>query len=116
MGRIYRNGSTFAALGNDVSANFTKDRIMTRISAQVSLYPLRQSHLSAAIDDAMKAFERHDLEIQPGVMSTLLIGDQESVFCAIREALQRATERGDTTMVVTISNACPLSTRKESPQ
>jgi len=81
---------------------------MIGISAQVSLYPLRQERLSPAIQEAVRAFTAHGLEVQVGSMSTLVWGDDEQVFAALKEAFRRAAERGETVMVVTLSNACPL--------
>ena len=83
--------------------------MVPRVSAQVSLYPLRQDHFSPAIDDALEEFRRHGLEIQPGAMSTLVVGEQEPVFSALQEAYRKAGNRGEVVMVVTLSNACPAS-------
>ena len=80
---------------------------MPRVSAQVSLYSLRQDHLAPAIDDALEVFRRHGLEVQPGTMSTLAVGEQEQVFSALPEAFRKAGDRGEVVMVVTLSNACP---------
>lgn len=81
---------------------------MSLVSAQVSLYPLRQTHLGPAIDEALDAFRRHGLDVQPGAMSTQVAGDEEKVFSALRQAFGRASQRGDVVMVVTLSNACPV--------
>jgi hypothetical protein len=64
----------------------------------------------------MEVFQRHGLQIQPGAMTTLLIGDQESVFAALGETFRCAAERGDAAMVVTICNACPLPINKKATQ
>jgi len=77
------------------------------ISAQVSLYPLGQSDLWPAIKAVWQALEKHGLGYRPGPMSTLLEGEEEAVFAALRDAFQAAAEHGSTVMVVTLSNACP---------
>jgi uncharacterized protein YqgV (UPF0045/DUF77 family) len=77
------------------------------ILAQVSLYPLRQAELSPAIESAWQVFEKHRVLYEKGVMSTLLQGELEQLFQALKEALEKAVEFGDVSMVVTISNACP---------
>jgi uncharacterized protein YqgV (UPF0045/DUF77 family) len=77
------------------------------VSAQVSVYPLGQGDLTPAIQAAWKAFCARGLNYQPGPMSTLLEGDTEKVFAALRDAFQAATAQGATVMVVTVSNACP---------
>jgi uncharacterized protein YqgV (UPF0045/DUF77 family) len=87
---------------------------MPGISAQVSLYPLRHKQLSPVIDEALEEFRRRDLEVQPGTMSTLVLGTEELVFSALREAFRKASRRGEVVMVVTLSNACPLPARRPS--
>lgn len=81
---------------------------MPAVSAHVSRYPLRQARLGAAIDEALDAFRRHGLNVQPGPMSTQVAGDEEKVFSALRQAFGRACRRGDVAMAVTLSNACPV--------
>jgi uncharacterized protein YqgV (UPF0045/DUF77 family) len=81
---------------------------MMGISAQVSLYPLGKQDLSPAIDEALRVFDQHGLEVIPGSMSTLITGDDEAIFSALQTALRRASEQGRVVMVVTFSNACPL--------
>jgi len=78
------------------------------ISAQISVYPLRQEHLSPAIDAVKVALEAKGLEPQIGAMSTLVTGEAESVFAALHEAFERAAATGHVVMTVTISNACPV--------
>jgi uncharacterized protein YqgV (UPF0045/DUF77 family) len=84
---------------------------MMRVSAQVSLYPLRQERLAPAIDEALQEFRRYGLEVQPGAMSTQVLGDEEQVFSALRMAFGKACKRGEAVMVVTLSNACPVPAR-----
>jgi uncharacterized protein YqgV (UPF0045/DUF77 family) len=78
------------------------------ISAQVSLYPLGEEDLSPAIDKALHIFHEHGLDVEPGPMSTLVMGDDETVFAALQAAFRCVAERGRMVMVVTYSNACPL--------
>ena len=82
---------------------------MIGIAAQVSLYPLRQARLGPAIQRADEIFRAHSLDVQPGSMSTILSGDDEAVFAALREAFAAVAGEGqDVVMVVTVSNACPV--------
>ena len=81
---------------------------MIGISAQVSLYPLGQEHLSPAIDDVLRIFRDYDLSVNPGSMSTILTGDDDAVFSALQAAFQQVARQGGVVMVVTLSNACPL--------
>lgn len=87
--------------------------MVVAIAAQVSLYPLRQESLSPAIEEALRVFQEHDLELQPGVMSTMITGDDAKVFAALQEAFRRVAEQGHVVMIVTFSNACPVPVQKE---
>lgn len=86
---------------------------MIGISAQVSLYPLRQESLSPAIDEALEVFRAYGLDVEPGSMSTVITGDDSAVFAALQEALHRAAEQGQVVMTVTLSNACPVPQRRD---
>jgi uncharacterized protein YqgV (UPF0045/DUF77 family) len=76
---------------------------------QVSLYPLRQAHLSPVIEQASRVFRAHGLAVKPGDMSTLVTGDDEAVFAGLKEIFTKAAQHGDVVMVVTLSNACPVA-------
>ena len=78
------------------------------ISAQVSLYPLRQDHLSPAIREMQDALTAAGLDITPGPMSTLVTGDGAAVFDALKISFLRAAATGHVVMTATISNACPV--------
>lgn len=81
---------------------------MSVVSAQVSLYPLRQASIGPTIREVVCVFGEHNLETRVGPMSTLVWGEEEAVFDALHEAFRRASEYGDTVMSVAISNACPM--------
>ena len=80
---------------------------MRVLSAQISVYPLRQASIGPPIRDAVRAFRAHGLGARVGEMSTLVWGDEETLFAALQEAWQRAAACGDVVMSVTLSNACP---------
>jgi uncharacterized protein YqgV (UPF0045/DUF77 family) len=80
---------------------------MYGITAQVSLYPLGENDLSPAIDAAVGELDRHGIERQTGAMSTVVWGDDERIFPALRDAFREAAARGPAVMVITVSNACP---------
>jgi uncharacterized protein YqgV (UPF0045/DUF77 family) len=80
---------------------------MSVISAQVSLYPLRQESIGPAIRQAVRVLRHHGLETRIGEMSTLVRGEEQAVFAALEDAFHQAAEGGDTVMAVTLSNACP---------
>jgi len=87
---------------------------MIGITAQVSLYPLRQDDLSPSLESALGALEEHGLEKQTGAMSTLVWGDDEQVFPALVDAFRKAAAQGETVMVITVSNACPWPGSRET--
>jgi uncharacterized protein YqgV (UPF0045/DUF77 family) len=78
------------------------------ISAQISIYPLRQEHLSPAIEAVRTALAARDLRPQIGPMSTVVTGDAGVVFAALQEAFAQAAATGHVVMTVTVSNACPV--------
>jgi len=84
-----------------------------RISAQVSLYPLREMSLSEPIDHLLRVLDSKGLEVRPGPMSTLVLGSAQDVFDGLEQAFQEAADRGEVVMVATFSNAC--STGRPEP-
>jgi len=79
-----------------------------QVAAQISLFPLRQERLAPAIEEAWRAFGERRVVVEKGGMSTIVIGDEEEVFAAVREGFLRAAKHGAVSMVVTFSNACPV--------
>ena len=81
------------------------------VSAQISIYPLRQEHPGPAIEATHRALKSGGLEPEVGPMSTLVTGDAERIFSSLREAFECAAETGHVVMVLTLSNACPVEER-----
>ena len=86
---------------------------MIVISAQVSLSPLRQAVSGPAIDNVLAVFHQHELEVESGPMSILISGEDTVVFQALQRAFEQSTQRGEVVMVVTFSNASPVSSKEE---
>jgi len=80
---------------------------MNKVTALLSVYPLRQEEVSPGIGAALDALAENGVEYETGVMGTMLWGDDEKVFNTLMDAFRKAAAVGRTTMVVTISNACP---------
>jgi uncharacterized protein YqgV (UPF0045/DUF77 family) len=78
------------------------------ISAQVSVYPLRQEHLSPTVEAVRAELEAHGLRPEMGTMSTQVVGEAETVFAALRDAFIRVAAGGQAVMTITVSNACPV--------
>lgn len=81
---------------------------MVTVTAQVSLYPLRQVHLGPAIAAAVAQFRAAGLDVWDGPMSTVVAGELDRVCTALRDAFAAATADGAAVLVVTLSNACPI--------
>lgn len=80
---------------------------MTKISVQVSLYPLRRESIGPPIREAVRHFREQGLEVRVGEMSTLIWGEERKIFEALQEVFRRTADQGDVVMNVTFSNACP---------
>ena len=84
------------------------------VTAQVSLYPLRQESLAPVIGEALQVFRESALEVEPDTMSTLLVGDETTIFAALQQAFHQAAEQGQVVMVVIFSNACPVPDKSKA--
>jgi len=78
------------------------------MAAQVSIYPLRQTSISDTVTEALEAFRATGVEVRPGAMSTVISGNEDVVFAALREGYRAARVQGDVVMIATLSNACPM--------
>lgn len=78
------------------------------VSAQISIYPLRQEKLNPAVNAVRDALKARGLSPDVGAMSTVVTGDSATVFSAIQEAFEAAAANGDTVVTITVSNACPV--------
>ena len=78
-------------------------------AAQVSVYPLGQRSLTPIIEKVLEVFREHSLDVSPGAMSSIVTGEDDSLFEALKEAFQNASQEAEIVMIVTISNACPVA-------
>ena len=78
------------------------------ISAQISIYPLRQERLSPAIQAVSDALRSAGLSPEIGSMSTMVTGEADAIFAALREGFARAAASAHVVMTLTVSNACPV--------
>jgi len=78
-----------------------------QVGLQFSVYPLRQAHLHAAIEAAVRAAAEAGVDVEVGRLSTFAPGDEESVFAALRAAFDAAKSFGPTVMVATLSSGLP---------
>ena len=83
------------------------------VSAQISIYPLRQERLSPAEEAVAASLAARGLQPQVGAMSTVATGEAAAVFDALRAAFEATAATGHVVMAVTLSNACPAPERSE---
>ncbi len=76
------------------------------LTVQVSAYPLGQTAFIPPIDEAIAALKGPGLETTVQPLSTLVSGDEEVVWAALRRAFAATAAHGATVMVVTVTNAC----------
>jgi len=79
------------------------------IQAELSLYPLRESHLGPYIDDFLKALRRDGITIRTGLMSTVISGERQAVFQAVSDGFASVSDQCDVVLHVKYSNACPIN-------
>jgi len=84
------------------------------ISAQISIYPLRQADLKPAISQALAIFSAQGLDVTVGTMSTLVYGPPDALFDALKAAFRSAAELGDVVIVMALSNCCPAPTSEHA--
>ncbi len=82
------------------------------IEAQFSIYPLREQHLSPAIERAVEIIKSFGLPVETGSMSSITYGESEKVFKAMQAVMNKVGENKHLVLIVTFSNACPVSVKK----
>ena len=83
------------------------------ISAQVSLYPLRQAHLGPAISKVAQVLHASGLDVRPGATSTVVVGECDKIFDSLNASFKSAAALGDVVMVVSVSNCCPVTAAEQ---
>ena len=78
-----------------------------KVQAEISLYPLRIANLSQTIERFLGHMEAADVTVQPGNMSTLVEGNADAVFSAVRAAFETVAEDHQVVLAMKVSNACP---------
>lgn len=79
------------------------------ISAQVALYPLSRPDIDQIVSDAVAELEKlkeEGLQIEVGSMSSVLRGEEELVWRAIRTLFSEGGKKNPVVLHVTVSNEC----------
>jgi len=78
------------------------------VSMEVSLYPLGQLDLGPGISEFIEILKSHELQVQLGPMSSVVVGDDRVIFQAIHKAFEAVAQKFPLVLVTKISNACPI--------
>ncbi len=78
-----------------------------KVQAEVSLYPLRTKHLSGPVAEFCRALRLRGLYVETRSMSTLVGGESEALFEALREGFETVARKTAIVVDLKISNACP---------
>jgi uncharacterized protein YqgV (UPF0045/DUF77 family) len=74
------------------------------VQAEISLYPLQEPELAPAIYAFVRRLERAGLRVEVGAMSSVVSGESEALFAALREAYESACADGTRVLVVKFLN------------
>lgn len=77
------------------------------LGCQFSIYPLRQAGIGEPIEAAMQAARAEGCAVRVGNLSTLLTGDEDQVFAALRAAFRAAQRGGPSVMTATLAAGMP---------
>lgn len=75
---------------------------------RISIYPLRQEHLTPAIEAVTRTLEAHGLWPEVGATCTRIAGEADTMFAALSQAFTAAVATGHVVMALTVSNACAV--------
>ncbi len=77
-------------------------------SMEISLYPLGDGSLGPVITSFVDTLKEYDLEVTPGPMSTLVVGEPAVIFTALEKAYMKTAEKSSVVINLKISNTCPV--------
>ncbi|MEM7790693.1 MAG: YkoF family thiamine/hydroxymethylpyrimidine-binding protein [Verrucomicrobiota bacterium] len=80
------------------------------VSVQVSVYAL-DGDIRAAVNSYLDALDETGIERETGTMSTVVWGEAESVWNALRFAYEAVAKKHPVIINTTMSNAAPLPAR-----
>ena len=77
-----------------------------KISAELSLYPLKTNSLENAINRFIDGLSQAGVPVNPGPMSTMVVGDSEKLFRIIATCFEKACRDDEVVLIAKFSNAC----------
>ena len=81
---------------------------MMNIEADVSLYPLAEQYLQHPVHDFVELLEKRGCSVENGPTSSIVKGESEQVFEALRLGYEQAALKSGCVLIVKICNVCPL--------
>ena len=78
------------------------------VEAEVSLYPLAQNELGPGVKAFIETLREQGCQVEVGEMSSLVVGESQTVFEALRLAYERAASQGGCVLIVKACNVCPV--------
>ncbi len=73
------------------------------IMAEVAIYPLREPEVGPFLLEFVERLRRPGLRVEPGPMSTLVVGEAHEVFAALEEAFAWAGEERQVVLRMTMT-------------
>lgn len=77
------------------------------LGCQFSVYPLRQADVDEPVQAAIRAAAATGCTVRVGNLSTLLAGDEDRVFSALRAAFRAAQRHGPAVLTATLAAGIP---------
>lgn len=77
------------------------------VGCQFSVYPLRQPEIGTPIREAVQAARDEGCRVRIANLSTLMWGDEDQVFTALRAAFRAAQRAGSSVVVATLAAGIP---------
>lgn len=77
------------------------------VGCQFSVYPLRQADIDTPVQATINAAAEAGVSIRVGNLSTLMWGDEEQVFAAVRAAFRAARHHGPAVLTATFAAGMP---------
>lgn len=78
------------------------------VSVEFSIYPLKEKHISSFLEDAFLILRNYGLSINKGSMSSIISGESEKIFHALREIYDKISSNSQVVIIAKFSNACPV--------
>jgi uncharacterized protein YqgV (UPF0045/DUF77 family) len=82
------------------------DRVEATV-CQFSVYPLRRPSIGDVVENVIAAAANHPVTLRVQNMSTLMYGEEDAVFAALRAAFRAARAEGSAVLVATLSGGMP---------